>query len=107
MNTKKILTVGFLILCMVLLAGLSKAYLDGKFHSVETLQQYVRGFGAFAPVILVALQALQVVVPVLPGFLGCAAGAVLFGSAGGFHGVGNAVPNTFLPVFLLIFPHYR
>ncbi len=84
MNTKKILTVGFLILCMVLLAGLSKAYLDGKFHSVETLQQYVRGFGAFAPVILVALQAFQVVVPVLPGFLGCAAGAVLFGSAGGF-----------------------
>ncbi len=74
MNTKKILTVGFLILCMVLLAGLSKAYLDGKFHSVETLQQYVRGFGAFAPVILVALQALQVVVPVLPGFLGSAGG---------------------------------
>ena len=84
MNAKKILTVGFLIFCTVLLVVLGKAYLDGKFHSVETLQQYIRGFGVFAPVILAALQALQVIVPVLPGFLGCAAGAVLFGSAGGF-----------------------
>ena len=30
------------------------------------------------------MQALQVIFPVLPGLAGCAAGAVLFGSAGGF-----------------------
>lgn len=71
-------------MCLCFTAVLFKAYLDGKFHSVETLKTYVAGFGIFAPAMLTAIQAAQVVVPVLPGFLGCAVGAVLFGSAGGF-----------------------
>ena len=33
---------------------------------------------------LTAIQAAQVVLPVLPGFLGCAVGAVMFGCWGGF-----------------------
>lgn len=32
----------------------------------------------------VFIQAFQVVIPVLPGFIGCVAGALLFGSVGGF-----------------------
>lgn len=61
-----------------------KAYIDGRFDSVETLRKYIEGFGLAAPLILTALQAVQVVLPVLPGFLGCAVGGVMFGCLGGF-----------------------
>lgn len=81
---EKWISAGFLVICLVFCAVLFKAYLDGKFDSVKTLQQYISGFGILAPFILTMIQAAQVVLPVLPGFLGCAAGAVLFGWAGGF-----------------------
>ena len=61
-----------------------KAYFDGEFRSVAALQKYIGRYGAFGPVFLAAFQAIQVVVPVLPGFLGCAAGSVMFGPAVGF-----------------------
>lgn len=60
------------------------SYLDGNFHSLESVKTYIRGFGFLAPLILCLLQLFQVIFPILPGFLGCAAGAVLFGAAGGF-----------------------
>lgn len=71
----------FLVLCA---AMLSKAYFNGKFSSVKELQIYIKGFGVLAPLILFVLQVLQVIIPILPGFLGCAVGAVLFGSMYGF-----------------------
>lgn len=40
------------MLCFILLALAIKAYFDGKFDSVESLREYVRGFGAFAPAVL-------------------------------------------------------
>lgn len=84
MKWKKLLTTAVILFCLMTVIVIIKAYLDGKFESVETLQAYVKGFGIFAPAILITIQALQVVFPILPGFLGCAAGAVLFGSMGGF-----------------------
>ncbi len=83
-NWANILTAIVVALCMFFFVVIIKAYFNGKFHSVETLQAYVSGFGIFAPLMLTAIQALQVVVPVLPGFLGCAVGAILFGCGGGF-----------------------
>ena len=83
-NWKRAATAALLIVCLSLGAVFFKAYMDGKFDSIATLQTYVSSFGAFAPLILTAIQAIQVVIPVLPGFLGCAVGAVLFGTAGGF-----------------------
>lgn len=84
MNWKKILTVSVIVFCIFVFAVIVKAYLDGKFESVETLQEYIKGFGIFGPIVLIIIQAIQVIFPVLPGFLGCAVGAVLFGSVGGF-----------------------
>lgn len=72
----------FLLTFFVLM--LLKAWIGGKFDSVESFQTYISGYGIFAPVVLTLFQAAQVIIPVLPGFLGCAAGAVMFGSAGGF-----------------------
>jgi len=83
-NWNKLVTAIFLILCLLFCVLLFKAYMDGRFDSVETLQQYIAGFGILAPLVLTVIQAAQVVLPVLPGFLGCAVGAVMFGCAGGF-----------------------
>lgn len=70
----------FLLLCVILV----KHIFDQNFTSVEDLQNYMQGFGIAAPLVLAVFQAFQVVVPVLPGYLGCAAGAMAFGSATGF-----------------------
>ena len=84
MNWKKTASAVLLIFCLTIVAVFFKAYLDGKFYSIDTLHAYVRGYGAMAPVVLTAIQIAQVIVPVLPGFFGCAVGAVLFGCWGGF-----------------------
>lgn len=68
------------VMCLMLI----KAYFDGKFDSVDSLQEYIARFGSFGPVALVVFQIFQVIIPVLPGILGCAAGAVLFGPIAGF-----------------------
>lgn len=81
---KNALTALTMLFCLLVIAVMVKAYFDGQFESVETFQEYIRGYGMFGPAILILIQALQVIFPILPGFLGCAAGAVLFGSAGGF-----------------------
>ena len=54
------------------------------FTSQEALQSFVDGFGFFGGAVFVLFQAVQVVVPVLPGGLGCLAGVVLFGPWQGF-----------------------
>ena len=84
MRRQKLLSFLPIMLCFILLSLAIKAYFDGKFDSVESLREYVRGFGAFAPAVLTLIQAMQVIFPVLPGFLGCAVGTVMFGSLGGF-----------------------
>ncbi len=81
---QKWLSTGVLFLCLSFLAVLFKAFLDGQFDSIDSLRAYVAGYGILAPLVLIGIQAAQVVVPVLPGFLGCAVGAVLFGCMGGF-----------------------
>lgn len=68
----------------VLLALLARMLLGRKFDSVESLRDYMTGFGVAGPLFLVAFQAFQVVVPVVPGYLGCAAGAIAFGTMTGF-----------------------
>ena len=81
---RNILTI--LLILLVLLSGifLLQGYLEGRFDSAESLQQYIGSFGPLGPLVLVVVQAIQVIVPVLPGFLGCAVGAAMFGPWGGF-----------------------
>lgn len=71
---------GFVILALFF----ARQFFNHKFDSVESLQNYMKGFGIVAPLILTFFQAVQVVIPVLPGYLGCAAGAIAFGSLTGF-----------------------
>ena len=70
-----------LLLCAVFVL---RGWTCGSFSSAEAFRSYLASYGAFAPIVLTLIQAMQVVLPVLPGWLGCIVGAALFGSAGGF-----------------------
>ncbi len=61
-----------------------KQFFNQKDDSVESLQNDRKGFGIAAPRMRTLFQAVQVVIPVLPGYLGCAAGAIAFGRLTGF-----------------------
>lgn len=84
MKWKKIAMALLITLCFLLIIMFGKAYFDGKFNSVETLQEYIKQFGIFGPIVLTLIQALQVVIPILPGFLGCVVGSISFGWFVGF-----------------------
>lgn len=80
-NKIKIATIaGFVIIILICL----KIFFEQEFQSVEDLQLYMEKFGVFAPLFLTLFQAFQVVVPVLPGYLGCAVGSIAFGPVVGF-----------------------
>lgn len=72
--------VGFL-LCAV--AGIW-AWQEGLLTSQERLEALVSSYGAVGTLLFVIFQAVQVVVPILPGSLGCLAGVLLFGPWNGF-----------------------
>lgn len=75
----------FGILAMiVIMVLLLKIIFGNRITSVQDYQDVMKSFGIAGPVVLTFFQALQVVIPVLPGYLGCAAGAISFGTVTGF-----------------------
>ena len=60
------------------------AWKAGLLTSQERLRAFVTSCGVAGGLLFVAFQVVQVVVPVLPGGLGCLVGVVLFGPAVGF-----------------------
>lgn len=72
-----LLIVACVILCIL-------GYHKGLFTSIDTLQEWVKGFGIVAPLIFIIFQAVQVAVPIIPGGVTLACGVVIFGSWGGF-----------------------
>jgi uncharacterized membrane protein YdjX (TVP38/TMEM64 family) len=59
-------------------------YKTGLFTSVDTFRNFITGFGLWATLIFIAIQIIQVVLPILPGAVGCVAGIVIFGPWMGF-----------------------
>ena len=70
-----------LVLCAVLAYVFWKA---GLFDSKEALTSCISRFGWAGPAVFITFQAVQVVIPILPGGLGCLAGVILFGAWKGF-----------------------
>ena len=70
-----------LVICVVTAIW---AWRMGFLTSQERLQVLVAGCGAAGALVFMAFQAVQVVVPILPGGLGCLAGVLLFGAVNGF-----------------------
>lgn len=80
----KKIKIGVIVVFVVLVLILIKIFFSQQFDSVESVQKYMESFGAAGPLVLLVFQALQVVVPILPGQLGCAAGSIAFGTMMGF-----------------------
>lgn len=70
-----------LIICLVCCYGLWKG---GYLSSRQKIEQNLQQFGIFAPLAFVALQAVQVVIPIMPGGIGCLVGVLMFGAWKGF-----------------------
>ena len=89
MRTKEgiVKLVAIILLCILLAISvfiILDGWIGGHFDSIDSFRAYISSFGIWGPVVLTLIQALQVVIPVLPGFLGCVVGAMLFGTASGF-----------------------
>lgn len=83
MNKRVIIT----ILQLIVVAGLLfYFYEDLKylFVSQKALQEYLEGFGLWAPFLFVFIQALQVIIAPIPGNVTALAGGVMFGPWKGF-----------------------
>lgn len=72
--------VGFLLCAAVAVWG----WQSGVLTSQERLEALVASLGLAGALLFTVFQAVQVVVPVLPGGLGCLAGVLLFGPVWGF-----------------------
>lgn len=75
------ITIVSLLLCVV---AAVYAYKLGILTSVDSLQQFIARFGIGGLFIFTAIQAVQVVIPILPGGIGCLGGVILFGAWKGF-----------------------
>lgn len=57
---------------------------QGIFQNQSKMEAFLNSCGIFAPLLFVVLQAVQVVVPILPGAIGCVYGVVFWGAVKGF-----------------------
>ena len=72
--------IGLIIFCIFIIYR----YKTGLFSSTETFRKFILGFGIWSGLIFVFIQIAQVVVPIIPGAVGCVAGIVIFGPWIGF-----------------------
>lgn len=84
LDLKKIINIstlaGFALIIFLCVYG----YYIGIFNSQETFQNFIISCGVFGTIIFMASQAIQVVIPILPGSIGCVVGVMAFGPLQGF-----------------------
>lgn len=69
-----------LLIILFIYFGIKK----GIFSSDESLVNYMKQFGAIAPLLFILIQIIQVIFPVIPGGASCLAGVLAFGPIPGF-----------------------
>lgn len=77
--TRRALGVCSLLSLLVCIVVSVYAYHLHLFTSQQALQAYIAGFGIAGVLIFILFQVVQVVIPILPGGLGCLGGVLLFG----------------------------
>lgn len=79
MMTKRITNIA--TLCMMIAMALFVYYgiKFQLFNDVETLKAFILKGGLIGPIIFMMIQVIQVVIPIIPGGISCAAGVLLFG----------------------------
>lgn len=81
---KNTVIISLVVLTIITTFIIVKGWINGHFNSIDTFRTYIASYGIWAPLILILVQALLAVLPVFPSFIGCIAGAALFGATGGF-----------------------
>ncbi len=71
---------GFIISIILVIIG----WRQGLFTSPEAMSEFVGKLGPTGILAFVVFQAVQVVIPILPGSLGCLAGVMMYGPLQGF-----------------------
>lgn len=72
-----------LITVMLIAAGFV-CFQSGIFSSEEQMRVFLKQAGFLAPAAFIALQILQVVIPIIPGAVSCVIGVMIFGPVYGF-----------------------
>lgn len=72
--------VGLILMTLFIIYGVQNKI----FSSQEALSQFLGRFGFWAPFIFIMVQIVQVVIPILPGAIGCLGGVLIFGPVWGF-----------------------
>lgn len=76
---------GILLFCTVLVVIFTIwGFRQGIFTDQSKMEAFLQSCGIFAPLLFVILQAVQVVIPILPGAVGCVFGVVFWGAVKGF-----------------------
>lgn len=57
---------------------------SGLLTNPDRLSAFLKKSGVMAPILFIMIQAVQVVIPILPGSIGCAFGVMFFGTVWGF-----------------------
>ena len=79
--TLQVLSLAGLVACVILALW---GWRTGVLTSQEQMETLVRSCGAAGVLLFILFQTVQVVVPVLPGGIGCLAGVLIFGPVWGF-----------------------
>ncbi|WP_320129272.1 TVP38/TMEM64 family protein [uncultured Sphaerochaeta sp.] len=71
---------GILVCAAFCIYGIHK----GIFTSQKAMMAFLAPYGVWGPLLFVLLQLVQVIIPIIPGAMGCAAGVLIFGPFIGF-----------------------
>lgn len=82
--TKKIVQYSTWMTTAAFLVMMVWFYMQGYFQDPASLQTLMSRTGLFAPLLFILIQIIQVVIPIIPGGLSCAAGVLAFGPVNGF-----------------------
>jgi uncharacterized membrane protein YdjX (TVP38/TMEM64 family) len=80
-SVSNMITLISLIICLI---GCYFLWKGGYLSSQQKIEQNLQQFGILAPLAFIALQAVQVVIPILPGGIACLVGVLMFGAWKGF-----------------------
>lgn len=83
-RSKKLMNAASMALFVLCVALGIWLWRKGVFQSKEALQDFLTNYGGSATTLFLVLQAVQVVIPILPGGVSCLAGVLLFGPWLGF-----------------------
>lgn len=86
---KEISSDGFVRVCSILgIAAITVlgilGWQHGIFETQDTFARFIRGLGWASIPVFILVQAVQVVLPILPGAIGCSVGVIVFGPLWGF-----------------------